>query len=85
MADGDDTKHQGIWMENGSGGFMSDLTFNGGNFGMWVGNQQFTVRNLTVNNAQTGVYASWNWGWTFQGVTLNNCAVSLSHHIVFDS
>lgn len=42
-------------MENGSGGFMSDLIFNGGKYGIWVGNQQFTVRNLTVNNAQTGV------------------------------
>ena len=28
--------------------------FNGGNFGMWVGNQQFTVRNITINNANTG-------------------------------
>lgn len=31
-----------------------DLVFNGGKFGMWVGNQQFTVRNITVNNANTG-------------------------------
>jgi glucan 1,3-beta-glucosidase len=30
-------RHQGIFMDNGSGGFMSDLTFNGGEFGMWVG------------------------------------------------
>ncbi|KAA1476062.1 beta-1,3-glucanase [Dentipellis sp. KUC8613] len=69
------TAHQGIWMENGSGGFMGDLVFNGGSFGMWVGNQQFTVRNITVNNAKTGVYNLWGWGWTFQGVTLNNCQV----------
>ncbi len=27
---------QGIFMENGSGGFMTDLTFNGGKFGAWV-------------------------------------------------
>lgn len=27
------TTQQGIYMENGSGGFMSDLTFVGGNFG----------------------------------------------------
>jgi hypothetical protein len=38
----DSNKHQGIWMENGSGGFMCDLIFHGGNFGAWVGNQQFT-------------------------------------------
>lgn len=86
------TAHQGIFMENGSGGFMGDIVFNGGKFGMWVGNQQFTVRNITVSNAQTAVYAAWNWGkkiltgvvffltmlstgWTFQGVTINNCGV----------
>ncbi|KAI0928651.1 hypothetical protein AcV5_006151 [Taiwanofungus camphoratus] len=67
--------HQGIWMENGSGGFMGDLVFNGGKYGMWVGNQQFTVRNVTMNNANTAIYSIWNWGWTFQGVTINNCQV----------
>ncbi|KAF8634678.1 hypothetical protein AX15_000779 [Amanita polypyramis BW_CC] len=69
------TAHQGIFMENGSGGFMGDLVFNGGKYGMWVGNQQFTVRNITVNNAQTAVYMNWNWGWTFQTVYINNCEV----------
>ncbi|KAJ7582652.1 glycoside hydrolase family 55 protein [Mycena floridula] len=67
------TAHQGVWMENGSGGFMGDLVFNGGKFGMWVGNQQFTVRNITVNNADTGVFGVWNWGWTFQDITFNKC------------
>ncbi|PAV23600.1 glycoside hydrolase family 55 [Pyrrhoderma noxium] len=69
------TAHQGIFMENGSGGFMGDLVFNGGKFGIWVGNQQFTVRNITVNNAQSAIFGLWNWGWTFQGVTINNCQV----------
>ncbi|KAF8900737.1 exo-beta-1,3-glucanase [Gymnopilus junonius] len=69
------TAHQGIWMENGSGGFMGDLIFNGGKFGIWGGNQQFTVRNITVNNAQTGVYSLWNWGWTYQDVKFNDCQV----------
>ena len=56
------TAHQGIFMENGSGGFMGDIVFNGGKFGIWVGNQQFTVRNITVTNAQTAIYGIWNWG-----------------------
>jgi len=67
--------HQGIWMENGSGGYMGDLIFNGGKFGMWVGNQQFTVRNVIIKNAETAVCAIWNWGWTFQGITIENCQV----------
>ncbi|GLB43041.1 putative glycoside hydrolase family 55 protein [Lyophyllum shimeji] len=75
MSTASNTAHQGIWMENGSGGFMGDLVFNGGKFGMWVGNQQFTVRNVTINNAQTAVYSHWNWGWTFQGITINSCQV----------
>ncbi|KAE9406729.1 exo-beta-1,3-glucanase [Gymnopus androsaceus JB14] len=75
MSSASNTAHQGIWMENGSGGFMGDLVFNGGKFGIWGGNQQFTVRNITVNGAQTAVYGLWNWGWTFQGVTINNCQV----------
>lgn len=41
----------GIMMENGSGGFMSDLTFFGGNAGILAGSQQFTFskpRNNTI-------------------------------------
>ncbi|PCH38148.1 glycoside hydrolase family 55 protein [Wolfiporia cocos MD-104 SS10] len=75
MSTASDTAHQGIWMENGSGGFMGDLVLNGGKYGMWVGNQQFTVRNVTVNNAQSAIYVDWNWGWTFQDITINNCEV----------
>ncbi|KAG8900468.1 hypothetical protein FRC00_012760 [Tulasnella sp. 408] len=70
MNQGSNTAHQGIWMENGSGGFMSDLTFWGGKFGIWVGNQQFTVKNIKIRNCQIGVYMNWNWGWTFQGVDM---------------
>ncbi|KIP08169.1 glycoside hydrolase family 55 protein [Phlebiopsis gigantea 11061_1 CR5-6] len=75
MSTASGNSHQGIFMENGSGGFMGDLVFNGGKFGIWVGNQQFTVRNITVNNANTAIFSIWNWGWTFQGVTINNCQV----------
>ncbi|KAJ7445696.1 exo-beta-1,3-glucanase [Mycena galericulata] len=67
--------HQGIWMENGSGGFMGDLTFNGGKFAMWVGNQQFTVRNITINRAATAILGVWAWGWTFQDVKINDCQI----------
>ena len=69
--------HQGMWMKEGSGGFMSDLTFDGGQFGMWVGNQQFTSRNLTFRNAETAIYVNWDWGWTFKGVTIQNCKIGI--------
>lgn len=69
--------HQGIWMENGSGGFMSDLTFNGGRYGMWVGNQQFLSRNLIFNDCDTAVYMNWNWQWTFKEIQINNCNLGI--------
>ncbi|PYH83679.1 pectin lyase-like protein [Aspergillus uvarum CBS 121591] len=71
-------KQQGIFMDNGSGGFMSDLTFNGGNYGAFLGNQQFTTRNLTFNGCNTAIYMNWNWAWTFKSVTINNCGVGLN-------
>ncbi|KZP09346.1 glycoside hydrolase family 55 protein [Athelia psychrophila] len=67
--------HRGLFMENGSGGFMGDLVFNGGMYGIMVGNQQFTVRNITVNNASTAIYSTFTWGWTYQDVTINDCDI----------
>lgn len=75
---GDANKQQGIFMDNGSGGFMSDLTFNGGNYGMFLGNQQFTTRNLVFNDCQTAIFMNWNWAWTFKSVKINNCEVGLN-------
>ncbi|KAG9094875.1 hypothetical protein FS749_011622 [Ceratobasidium sp. UAMH 11750] len=70
--------HQGIFIENGSGGFMSDLYFKGGRYGLIVGNQQFTVRNITVENAYTAVMQLWNWAWTYQDVKIKNCQVGFN-------
>ncbi|KAJ4406652.1 hypothetical protein N0V82_010075 [Gnomoniopsis sp. IMI 355080] len=68
---------KGIFMDNGSGGFMSDLTFNGGGYGAFFGNQQFTTRNLTFNGCNTAIFMNWNWAWTLKDVTINNCKVGL--------
>ena len=58
-------QHIGIFMENGSGGFMnvslssavprltlprSDLTFKGGAIGMRVGSQQYTARTFKCSS-----------------------------------
>ena len=75
---GSDNKQQGIFMDNGSGGFMSDLTFNGGNYGMFLGNQQFTTRNLTFNNCGTAVFMNWNWLWSLKSLSVNNCGVGVN-------
>lgn len=75
---GDANKQIGVFMDNGSGGFMTDLTFNGGNYGMFLGNQQFTTRNLTFNDCNTAIFMNWNWLWTLKSVNINNCQVGLN-------
>ena len=75
---GADNKQQGIFMDNGSGGSMADLTFNGGNYGMFVGNQQFTTRNLAFNDCNAAIFMNWNWAWTFKNVNINNCHMGLN-------
>ncbi|THW31700.1 pectin lyase-like protein [Aureobasidium pullulans] len=67
------TKAVGIFQENGSGGFVSDLTFNYGNIGYRAGSQQMTARNLVFNSCLTAVSSIWNWGWVWQSITVNNC------------
>ncbi len=57
----------------GSAGFMTDLTFNGGNLGLQIGNQQFTMRNIVFNNVVTAISHFWSWGWLYQGLSINNC------------
>ena len=75
---GANNKQQGIFMENGSGGWMSDLIFNGGYYGAFLGNQQFTTRNLTFNNVQTAIFMNFNWVWTFKSVTINSCVIGIN-------
>lgn len=54
---------------------MGDLIIDGGDIGLDVGNQQFTVRNVTIDGSNTGVKMAWNWGWNFQGITIRNAKV----------
>ena len=56
---------------------MTDLTFNGGQYGAFFGNQQFTTRNMTFNNCQTAIFMNWNWVWTFKGLSINNCGIGI--------
>lgn len=56
---------------------MADLTFNGGNYGAFFGNQQFTSRNLTFNDCRTAIFMNWNWVWTFKSVNINNCDIGI--------
>lgn len=92
MSSASGTQHQGIFIENGesirriinnanisgSGGFLDDVTITGGLYGANIGNQQFTMHNLRISNAVTGISQIWNWGWTYQGITITNCGTAFS-------
>lgn len=62
----------GIFAENGSGGVMSDITFRGGKFGIYSGNQQFTAQRLTFDGCETAVQIIWDWGWVWKSITMRN-------------
>ncbi|CCU98466.1 Exo-B-1,3-glucanase (GH55-family)-like protein [Malassezia sympodialis ATCC 42132] len=66
-----------IFMENASGGFMSDLSFQGGRYGAWLGNQQFTVRNIRFSQCHTAICQHWNWAWTYMDVHITDCDIGL--------
>ncbi|KAK4102737.1 glycoside hydrolase family 55 protein [Parathielavia hyrcaniae] len=62
----------GIFAENGSGGQISDITFTGGGYGIYGGNQQFTAQRLRFSGCTIGVQIIWDWGWVWKSVVMTN-------------
>ncbi|KAG8529692.1 uncharacterized protein KY384_005173 [Bacidia gigantensis] len=77
MSSNKGTQHQGLYIEAGSGGFLTDLTFYGGLNAAVFGNQQFTMRNMAFYNSVTAIKQVWNWGWTYKSITVQNCTTGL--------
>lgn len=80
MVRGAASRQQGIFMENASGGFMSDLSFTGGRYGAWLGNQQFTVRNARFTHCHTAICQYWNWAWTYMDIHVEDCKIAIEMH-----
>lgn len=72
-----DNKQQGIYAENGSGGFMSDIFIDGGAIGATLGSQQFTSRNVQISNAGTGILMVFDWVWLFMDLQITGCDVGV--------
>jgi len=71
----------GIFGENGSGGWISDVTVTGGSYGLQFGNQQWTFYNVSVSNASTAcVNHFWNWQMVWVGASFSNCPVGIAFH-----
>lgn len=74
-----DAGKTGIFGENGSGGFMSDVTILGGDVGLSFGNQQWFFRNLRVEGQRTQcIDLFWDWAFTFVGLQAGLCPIILS-------
>ncbi|KAH0563080.1 hypothetical protein GP486_002348 [Trichoglossum hirsutum] len=78
MSNAPDTQHVGLLIESGSGGMINDLVFYGGFKALSVGNQQFTMRNITIYDAVTGIEQLWDWGWTYKSLSINNCTLGIN-------
>ncbi|KAF2748004.1 glycoside hydrolase family 55 protein [Sporormia fimetaria CBS 119925] len=72
------SKHTGIFVENGSAGHMADVETIGGYYGIEIGNQQYTMRNIRVSRAVIGIKQIWNWGWLYHGLTISDCGTAIS-------
>jgi glucan 1,3-beta-glucosidase len=57
---------------------MADLEIEGGKYGMNIGNQQFTMRNVKISKASVGISQIWNWGWLYSGLSISDCGVAFS-------
>ncbi|KAL4769204.1 pectate lyase superfamily protein-domain-containing protein [Aspergillus nidulans var. acristatus] len=53
-----DTTQQGVYMENSSGRFLSNLMF------------QFTTSHLVFVNCNTALQIHWDWAWTMQDIVI---------------
>lgn len=68
----------GVFDENGSGGFGSDLTIIGGQTGLTVGNQQWTWLNVNISGQSIAcINQIWNWVSAYQGLALADCPVGV--------
>ena len=45
-----------------------ELSICSGNYGMWVSNQQFTLRNIKISNAVYAIWQQWNWWGCFVSI-----------------
>ncbi|KAK6538474.1 hypothetical protein TWF694_010057 [Orbilia ellipsospora] len=78
MSSREESTHMGIFMENGSGGFMSNVSFSGGAIGAYLGNQQFTIRKFSFSGCKVAVETHWNWVFIAKSFLIENCQVAFN-------
>ena len=48
----------------------------GGLYGLSLGNQQFTMRDIKISHSDIGILQTWNWGWLYKDLNITNCRVA---------
>eukprot|EP00043_Microstomoeca_roanoka_P018214 m.193711 g.193711 ORF g.193711 m.193711 type:complete len:682 (-) comp16783_c2_seq13:216-2261(-) len=72
--------------ENGGGGFLGDLEIIGGDVGMMLGGQQWTLRSITIANSRTaGISFFWNWVFVLVDMHFYNCSTAILAPSAVDS
>lgn len=49
--------------ENGSGGWMGDITISDGEYGILAGSQQYSASRINIIGSQKCIGLIWNWVW----------------------
>ncbi|KAK3617016.1 hypothetical protein LTR56_025560 [Elasticomyces elasticus] len=78
MHRGPDSRQTGLYIEVGAGGFLGDLAFHGGLYGLNIGNEHFTIRNVSFEGCSTAVHHLWDWGLTYQNIRIRDCGVGFN-------
>lgn len=53
----------GAVAENGSGGWLGDITISGGEYGILAGSQQYSASRISITDSQKCIGLIWNWVW----------------------
>ncbi|KAL8378737.1 hypothetical protein RB599_008514 [Gaeumannomyces hyphopodioides] len=77
QTEADSNTQIGLYVENGSGGFLADLYFVGGRVGLLAVSQQFAANGLYFSHCGTALQAQWDWGWSLQNIIITDCATGV--------
>ncbi|ATY64012.1 LysM domain protein [Cordyceps militaris] len=77
MSNASSTTQVGIFAENGSGGWMGDITISNGEYGILAGSQQYSASRITIIGSQKCIGLIWNWVWSWSHLRLEGCKVGI--------
>ncbi|PMB67896.1 putative glucan endo-1,3-beta-glucosidase [Beauveria bassiana] len=68
---------EGHVAENGSGGWMGDITVSDGEYGILAGSQQYSASRISIIGSQKCIGLIWNWVWSWSHLRLEDCKIAI--------